>query len=341
MVFSYDLAAQATQLSYTSASFDTPKAHKLLEIVRRGGGQEDHPGYVRLGQARTGRVLGERDFFAIADDLPIPTNDWRDSVLDVTGATARSGLKINDIGPFLDCVITHDTHTGGHGAPELIEISGWLTPLMTKTLEANRVYTALSQGFDRLLTLFDRLDFGAVFCTAEGTVLTANRAFAEISGGRDGIVNNNGNLLVAHAESANTLRQILQASMQPGSQSRELAATISRPSGNLPFIVRAAPIRLTDVNRDTVTLLLVIDPENSDRVSARGLATLGGLTPAELDVCDLLVKGLSTEDIAAKRDTSTETARTQIKAAASKLACQSRLDLLRLALVTSAPVRNE
>ena len=81
-----------------------------------------------------------------------------------------------------------------------------------------------------------------------------------------------------------------------------------------------------------------MDPEGEGRIDASGLAAFGVLSPAELEVCDLLVRGFETPAIAERRGTGLETARLQIKAAAAKLACRSRLDLVRLAMAARPPM---
>jgi len=64
------------------------------------------------------------------------------------------------------------------------------------------------------------------------------------------------------------------------------------------------------------------------------------LTPSELEVCEYVIRGYETGAIATRRDTSKETTRDQIKAATAKLACRSRLDLLRLAMASHKPIRD-
>jgi DNA-binding CsgD family transcriptional regulator len=84
-------------------------------------------------------------------------------------------------------------------------------------------------------------------------------------------------------------------------------------------------------------LLLVVDPEATDRVNADGIHALGVLSQAELDVCRMVVDGHSTAEIAERRGTSAQTATDQIKSALAKLSCATRLDIVRLAMATRPP----
>ena len=91
--------------------------------------------------------------------------------------------------------------------------------------------------------------------------------------------------------------------------------------------------------RQVYALLVVLDPDDSSQVSADGIAAMGLLSPAEAEICDLIVRGFSMTEIARHRDRSLETIRNQSKAVLAKTDCQSRLDLLRLAMMTRSPVR--
>jgi DNA-binding CsgD family transcriptional regulator len=76
---------------------------------------------------------------------------------------------------------------------------------------------------------------------------------------------------------------------------------------------------------------------DSVMLDADGIGALGLLSPAEMEVCALALRGLTANAIADRRDTSPETARGQLKSAAAKLGCRTRLDMLRLAMETRPP----
>jgi DNA-binding CsgD family transcriptional regulator len=109
----------------------------------------------------------------------------------------------------------------------------------------------------------------------------------------------------------------------------------------LPLIARTVPIRGSEIagRRETLVLLLIVDPDTQARVNADGIHALGVLSKAELDVCDMIVRGHATTEIASLRGTSVQTATDQIKSALSKLSCATRLDIVRLAMATRPPGR--
>lgn len=118
-----------------------------------------------------------------------------------------------------------------------------------------------------------------------------------------------------------------------------LSTVLPRRLGRAPLLLGAAPA--SDPGRDgrhSAALVLLLDPEDEDRVSSEGLAAFGVLSPAELDICCHLARGLATDEVALVRETSVETARGQVESIRGKLGVRSRLDLLRLALATTPPV---
>lgn len=341
MVFAYDLDRHGASVSHVSSRLRSPEAAGLLDMVHDGSATEDARGYAAISKAATGQVIGERDAFAEAPDERMPPNTFRERVLSITGARSRSAMRLNMHGPFLDCAISHDAEPGGHPSESMQMAARFLVPVLAQTLEATRVVNALTKSYAGLLSLFDRLDFGAVFCQPSGLILNANRTFTEIVAEKDGLSNAGGRLQSALLSNDLSLSGALQAAMRPTEGPDPLTFTLVRRSGSLPFVCYAMPVNEPDVAQEPLLLLLVIDPDRSERISASGLAAFGALSPAELDVCHLLVRGFSTDRIAALRDTSLETARGQIKAAAAKLACRGRMDLLRLAMATSSPLRDD
>ncbi|MEI4233956.1 helix-turn-helix transcriptional regulator [Roseovarius sp. D22-M7] len=341
MVFAYDLEKHGTSVSHVSARLRSAEAVALLNEVQDGTATEDAPGYEAISKTATGHVIGERDAFAEAPDGPLPTNGFRERALAITGARSRSAVKLNMLGPFLDCAISHDVEPGGQPSKSMQQAAPFLVPILSRTLESTRVVTALTRSYAGLLSLFDRLDFGAVFCHPSGLVMNANRTFSEMVAEKDGLSYGGGRIQSILPSNNPSLDAALKSAMRPTAGPDPLTFTLSRRSGSLPFVCHVMPVNETDVAHDTLLLLLVIDPESSARISAQGLAAFGALSPAELDVCHFLVRGFSTDRIAELRDTSPETARGQIKAAAAKLACRGRMDLLRLAMVSSFPLRDD
>lgn len=76
-------------------------------------------------------------------------------------------------------------------------------------------------------------------------------------------------------------------------------------------------------------IIYVIDSANLSIVSTQGIAKLYDLTPAEDAVCNLLVKGMTTNEIAAARSVKVETVRSQIKTLLDKIRVNTRIHLIK------------
>lgn len=339
MVFAYNTETHGAPVAHVSSNFRTPRAAALLAQAQSGTATEDHRGYSTIAARAPGHVIGEREGFGIGPDDPLPENAFRDMALAASGGRSRSAVKLNGFGPFLDCAITHDHEPGGSPSKALQTAAPFLVPLLGRTLESARIVAALTKSYAMLMSLFDRLDFGAAFCQPSGRLLTSNRAFGEMTVERYGVAEANGYLRAVLRRDEAALRAALSAAARPAAGPDSLTVTLGRRSRALPLVCHVMPVHEGEVAAEPVLLTLLIDPESSARISAQGLAALGTLSAAELDVCALLVRGFSTERIAERRDTSIETTRGQIKDAAAKLACRGRLDLLRLAMVTASPLR--
>jgi DNA-binding CsgD family transcriptional regulator len=297
---------------------------------------DDPAPYRAVQESPAFRLLMEHEIYGVAHDAQMPASLTRSQILQaIGGAGARGGARLNDIGPWLDLATLY-MPMPGHEVPRAVRdgIEALLPPI-AKAMEAGRLFRALTRSYAMLLDLFDRLDFAAAFCTGGGRVLICNRRFREMTAERDALWRDGDALVAPRPADTHRLRRLIADALSGAAVG---IATLPRRSGALPLVLRAIAVDEAQVARDPVTLLVAIDPEAGSRVSADGLAALGLLSEAELDVCRHLVRGLSLAEVAAQRDTSLETARTQSKAVQAKLACRNRLDLLRLALVTRPPV---
>ena len=337
-VIAYDLQERSMPQVFSSSAFRCSAGRAIVQAEREGDGDEDLPIYRALECQSPGLVISEHD---LADGRKRGAgigNHWRDRMLGVTGGRDRSVMKLNDVGPFLDCVAVHDAVSHESSLP-MAPFAPVLHPLLSRTLETTRIVTGLVESHERLMSLFDRLDFGAAFCTADGRVITANRAFRTILTGGGGLREAARGLEADGRSGTDSLHGLIAAAARPMTLPERLTLALPRRYGRLPLVLFAAPARERDLGPANAVLLLAIDPEDKARLNANGLAALGVLTEAELEVCSLLVQGFETVAIAEQRDTRPDTTRDQIKAAAAKLSCRSRLDILRLAMATATPVR--
>lgn len=339
MVFPYDTARPQAPLFYGSEATRTPASRSLLAELRAGSDAEDHPIYSAMASAEPFTAFQEGELLGLSRGATLPTNLWRERVLSTTHGRARSIMKFNNHGPYVDVAVAHEGAAFDSGPPAMANLTPFLGSLLARTMESTRVVEALASSHARLMSLFDSLDFGAAFCTNEGRVLAANATFRSMTADRDGLSEVSGALHGRTRDATAAIRARLAAAAQPDSPPDSLTLTLPRRSSQLPLVLRAAPIFERELSSAIAVLLVAIDPADERRLSTRGLAAFDLLTPAELDVCDHLIRGQTTKAIAERRGTSSETTRDQIKSATAKLSCRNRLDLLRLALASNPPVR--
>lgn len=341
MVFEYDTASHSSPLFHGSRATRGPAAESLVRIHMEGGAEEDRKGYSALARLPEGRIYPEIEILGLAHDDELPTNSFRERVLGVLGSKSRSAAKLNDIGPWVVVAALQLPILGADLPPGLRADVNSLLPLLGKALETGRTVRGLTARYGALLEAFDLLDFGCALVDREGRLFLANASFSELAGDRDGIMVAAGVVRPTHPDDRPALSRVIAAALDPAAMPAASLCALRRRSGRLPFVVRSAPLRhgQIDSRQPDLSLLLVLDPEDRNRVSARGIGAFGALTRAELEICDLLVRGFAIPEIARIRDKSPETVRDQSKSIIAKLACRSRLDLLRLALVTSPQFR--
>ena len=313
----------------------------VIEQTLAGPPDVELDAYARFGEQPAMAMVSEHQLYGLNNDDGMPENPFRDRVLEVAGSKSRHVARINDIGPWADVAAIHASCAGEDVPPELHHVTNGLLPIFAKSLEAGRVIRGITKTYNSLLAAFDALDFGAALVDATGHIVVSNRSFGELASDRDALTDVGGIASSTHPGDSATLRGLITSAFAASAKPADLVGALQRRSGRLPLVVKAAPIREDDVSRATLVLLLVIDPEDERRLNADGLAAFGLLTDAELEVCTYLMRGAPTEEIADLRDTSLETTRGQIKSARAKLACDTRLDLVRLAMSTRPPLQTK
>ncbi len=337
MVFEFDFETHEMGTFHSSTEFAI-KGADLIASARAAMTPEESEVYDRFTASPWNKLVTEHELYGGATDSDLPDNPFREQVLITVGSNSRAGIKLNDVGPWSDVAVLHMPVRGQDIDPEIrrdIEIVG---RVVARSLETGRVIRALTTSHQALLSAFDTLDFGAALVEPNGRIALANRTFVDTAKDRDGLTDYGGIAGATTPQDAENLHRILAQSVRPQAHPGALVSSLRRRSGQLPLVAKSAAIHSSDVSASTLVLLLIIDPEDETRLNAEGLAAFGMLTDAELEVCTHLIRGAPTEEIAERRSTSLETTRDQIKSARAKLACDSRLDLVRLALATRPPL---
>ncbi|MEY8839755.1 helix-turn-helix transcriptional regulator [Cribrihabitans sp. XS_ASV171] len=340
MVFEYDVL-EGRGFSFHGSS-ELFHHGNLIDKLTSGGGEIDHEIYFALTRSPPGDFATEAELLGLSSDHEITTNPYRDAVLAALGSKSRSGGRLNDVGPWMDVAAFHSPVLGQDLPHQLRSDFAILLPAIAKAIEGSRVVRSLSRQYGALLELFDRLDFAVGFCDERRRLVLSNEAFKRMTRDGDTLVMDGDTLSSNVPDAQHNLASAFSAAWAIEAGPQDTVTTLQRRSGRRPLILKLLMVSGRSIEWSTrpLAMVVVLDPEDDGRISASGLAAFDLLTPAELDVCDLLVRGIPTEEIAERRSTSLATTRNQVKSAANKMGCSRRVDLLRLALATHCSVES-
>lgn len=265
--------------------------------------------------------------------------------LETYGVRYRAASLLNLNGAWFDVLALQYSADRGPPTTQEDELARVLLPHFAKAVELGRSFQMLRSRFNAVLQALDHFHIGTFIALGDGQVLLRNREADRILSLADGLAIDRGGRLTVSA-SATRLQlhkaMLLAASTAQGAGTEaEIVFPAARPSGAESFLLSVSPLRDSDAELDPNlrgAIVFVIDPENRTHISTTGLEKLFGLTRAEADVCDLLLQGRGTREIAEIRGTTVGTVRWQIKCVLTKTRSLRRADLVRLALAVNLPI---
>lgn len=190
----------------------------------------------------------------------------------------------------------------------------------------------------RYSDILERADFGDAMFEASsatlvldrlGRTVRINRAAETVLARQDGLAMVNGFLVAATSTDNYVLHQEIGRAVRPhvvGTTKTGDPVLINRPSGCTPYVVSVTPLRPQEKFRGHAALMTISEPSSPLRL--RHTAAAFHLTPAEGLVAALLCAGHRPEHIAAVRNTSVQTVRSQIKSIYAKLGVRSQIEMI-------------
>lgn len=227
---------------------------------------------------------------------------------------------------------------------EEIEFANLFIPHFAKAVELGRSFAVLKARFNALLGALDHFHIATYVTLPSGTLLLANSEAERILNLQDGLVRDRTGRLSVLGERDAELRALIakvSATANGDAMDSEQLLTVPRRSGGDPYVLSICPLRDPENLLDAHfhgAIIYVIDPTNLSIISTKGIAKLHDLTPAENTICELLVRGMSTTEIAEIRSVKIETIRSQIKSLLEKTRTRTRIQLIRLALTINLPI---
>lgn len=261
------------------------------------------------------------------------------------GVSRRVGVRLNGDAAWFDAIsIGFDAKQAHVPETQLVQLQPFLSHL-TKAVELGRTFTELKRRYAAVLTALDHVHVGLVIALPNGEVIVQNAEAQRIFDLKDGLrLNPRQHLQCKSNEETSALSAAIRQlglTVKGEAELHEFHLSVRRPSGSNPYLIEIAPLK---DSKDSVglklegTLVTIIDPDNLPKLKIRKLAELYRLTPSELEVCELLIRGNDQETIAEKRNTSPVTVKNQISAILAKTDVGNRAALVRLAIRIMPPV---
>lgn len=296
-----------------------------------------------IGRTQVGAILRDEDMGVSKADL-----DERDDYVFLraeAGILRRLAFRLNDNRGWFDgMTIGFPPHVERVPDTSIAKLSIFL-PHLAKAVEIGRTFARLQVHYKAVLTVLDKVSVGLFLALENGEVILANREAQRILSLQDGLIQTPSNRLMVRdptlsARLQTCINEIARTAVGQ-SERAQYVLRIPRPSLAHPFLLEVTPLR--DANDELGdgffgALVIVVDPESPIDFNISLFGVFYQLTKAEAEVCDLLVRGFQTGQIAEMRGTHYTTAKNQIASVFQKTGTRRRGDLVRLVVKTLPPV---
>ena len=205
------------------------------------------------------------------------------------------------------------------------------------------------ESYHSVLTVLDRLEVGVCIAEQDATVIVKNSAARKIVSFSNELSFSKNRLRLANHRVDKLLKQRIRNSFLAEDLSartdndnhtedqkwqQDIIVT-ARDCNHSELIIEISPIRLSQDRKHTSVvsghaLIMIMDASHRITLSADRLAQIHRLTDTESVICQLLLDGKTTREMAHLRGVSTETIKSQVKSVMSKTNSIRRTDLIRL-----------
>ena len=214
-----------------------------------------------------------------------------------------------------------------------------------KAVLTRQDYKPMDEYYRATLSWIDTLADGVCFTLNCGEVVIHNKKADELLLNSDEVRLNNENRLLCHnGENQEALETAIQSVCSP-LVSNDLCFIIfleaQKNTGSTSIILEVTPL-FEQVGKKTVSMemaiISLVPLLQPTHLSIDRAEMAFGLTKAESTVCQMLVNGSTTREIAEQRNVTTETIKSQIHSLLRKSQCKRRSDLIRLISSISKPL---
>jgi DNA-binding CsgD family transcriptional regulator len=249
-----------------------------------------------------------------------------------------AGTVLERIAESFSAVVHFRSQDAGHFSPEEIDYLMRLAPHVYRSIRLSS--QASEHATIRCVqSLMASLRCAAIVVDARSTVVATNELADQMLAENDGLCCVARRLCLDDSKAGKALRREISGLLARDAVTTSAAVPrvlARRPSGRSPLRLFVCPLHrdLEPLTRP-LALVLVLNPERSEDISARRFADEVGLTPTEAGVASLLASGHSVQEIAAMRRCRRDTVRSHVKRVLAKAGCRRQAELVALVLRSS------
>ncbi len=305
--------------------------------------QYEQAGYDMMFQQPRQKIILDTEVWVDVPDL-INRPDYK-YLRGEVGIVRRLAARLNDNKSWLDLFTLHMDEKYETVPDHTIAVTRQILAHAAKSVELSRTFHLLKSRYNAVLTALDHVEIGLCVAMRSGEVLVSNAEAKRILEQQDGIgLSPDGKITSDFPEQGARIQQAIEqasATAHGENTAHEMLLVSERRSGADSVLIEISPLRDYARELDPLmagALVTLIDPVNSKPFDVTRTAAAYNLTPAESEVCRLMVEGKSTPVMGEMRGVSAETIKTQVQKVMNKTGCSKRSDLIRLALKTTPPV---
>ena len=310
-----------------------------------GGAVEDDVRYKYLHNLLPGRVFRDMEYVESRDDWN--SMPWNQFEREKMGIYYCMTAQISTHGVWSDYISVNRLEALGPSTDQEKQDLQLLLPHLARAAELHRVVAKLQDRYGAVLSVLNQFLIGLVILDSKGRVVTSNTAAREIGSTSGSYSLKNGRMKITNSDTNRLFNKICYetwVTAEQGGSSDGANLVVKNWSTDSNVLLEVMPIRDDGFSdRDNVrgTAIFVMDPSNTNVVSAQGLKEIFNLTLSESEVVNLLINGMSVSQIAEERTTHADTIRRQLKAAYAKTGTTGQLDLLRKAIKANPPIEQK